>query len=185
MTPLFAQEEVPTAQRPGMRTFDRPHALTAELGWNGLVGGFGFMYSYYAPEQASVADAGFGFGVTGPRFGARYRHLLAPKKRTSPFVGVGLNYATGMGETEMDVTDSNEDTLKVFVNPSANLLFQLGLDVKANNGFVFIPSIGYGFDMMENDYDISSGVENRVHRQALRILLKSGFLLTFIVGFSF
>jgi hypothetical protein len=94
--------------------------MAGELGWNGLTGGLGFIYSYYFPAQASVADMGFGFGITGPRVGVRYRHLLVPHKRTSPFLGVGLNYAKGMGDTEFDMADSKEDTLSILINPSSN-----------------------------------------------------------------
>lgn len=171
--------------KPGDRLHDRPHAVMGELAWNGLGGGLGIFYSHYLPEQAHVADLAFGIGLTGARLGARYRHLLVPKRRTSPFVGLGLNYATGMGVTEIEVTNSLDDTLKVRVRESANLLLNLGLDLKANNGFVFIPSVGWGFDLMDDDYEVVSGVETNTHRQVLRLMVRSGFQISFITGWSF
>ncbi len=182
---LHAQDLNSTQGSQGERQFDKPNAITMEMSWNGLSGGLGGLYSYYVPNKPSVMDIGFGLGFTGTRFGARYRHLLVHHKRTSPFVGVGLNYATGNKISDLKVTDSNDDTLKISANPSANLLFNVGLDLKANNGFVFIPSIGWAIDLMDNDYTVVSGVENRSNRQALRLMLKGGFQLSFIAGWSF
>lgn len=180
---LFAQAP-DSAAKPGARLHDRPHAVMAELGWNGLSGGVGAIYSHYFPGTPHVADLGFGLGITGGRAGLRYRYLFVPRKRTSPFLGAGLNYAGGMGGADFKV-NADKDTLTVKVNPTANLLFNLGLDLKANNGFVFVPSIGWGIDLMEDDYDVVSGVETRRHRQLLRLFLKGGFQISFITGWSF
>lgn len=182
---LYAQTAEVAQPTPGLRLPDRTHAVLGELAWNGLTGGLGVMYSHYFPGSPSVVDLGVGFGVTGGRFGARYRYLFVPEKRTSPFLGAGLNYATGLGQSDFNVEDSNKDTLVVHIHDSFNLLINLGLDLKAHNGFVFIPSIGWDFDLKDNDYNVVSGVENPNHRQELRLLLKGGFQLSFILGWSF
>lgn len=185
---LHAQPAASVPVQPGGRLSDNPHAMLGELGWNGLGGGLGVLYSHYFPAQASVADLAFGMGFTGARIGARYRHLLVPHRRTSPFLGVGLNYATGLGDEAVEVTTGDEeigDTIEVRIHNSANLLFNVGLDLKANNGFVFVPSIGWGIDLMDDDYEVVSGVANPAHRQALRLMLKGGFLISFALGWSF
>lgn len=182
---LYAQDEAPTPAKPGDRLHDRPHAVMGEIAWNGLSGGMGIFYSHYFPGTASVGDLAVGVGGTGARFGVRYRYLLVPQKRTSPFLGAGLNYSPGLGDHGVDVEDNNQDTLVVRVKKTANLLLNVGLDLKANNGFVFVPSIGYGFDLMDDDYEVVSGVETPAHRQALKLILKSGFQISFITGWSF
>jgi hypothetical protein len=179
----FAQSPDSTF-KPGGRLQDRPHAVLGELAWNGLGGGLGVYYSHYFPGKPYVADFAVGLGVTGARIGGRYRHLFAPDKRTSPFLGAGLNYATGTGDADFDV-ESNHDTVVVHIRKTANLLLNLGLDLKANNGFVFVPSIGWGFDLMDHDYDVVSGVPKNSHRQMLRLMLKGGFQLSFITGWAF
>lgn len=179
-----SQETLPA--QPGDLRVHRDNAISLQLGWNGLAGGIGVMYTRYIYDRMGAIDGGVGWGLTGAKFGMGYRHLLKPGRKTSPFIGLGINYATGISDMELESnSDSDKRSFIIDIKPTAFLNFNVGLDIHADWGFFFKPAVIYAIDLIEDDYELVNGWMDHNDRFATRILVNGGFGLSLNFGFLF
>lgn len=161
-------------------------ALTGEIGWNGIAG-FGPNLTYRVHPNFSV-DMGAGLALVGWKVGLRARYLLL-KGPVTPFIGVGIMTASGLGTEPIDLSDKNDDTsrvpLQVKVHPSTWLQSVVGIDWVSPRGFTIIGSAGWGQVLDGDPVEIYSGTPTHDEKQALNALFRSNVVATIALGYSF
>jgi hypothetical protein len=160
--------------------------LLGEIGWNGIAG-FGPNLTFRAHPNLSV-DLGAGLSLMGWKVGLRTRYLLL-KGPVTPFIGVGVMSAGGLGSEPIDLTDdqndSNREALNVKIKPSIWLQSVAGVDWVAANGFTLIGTAGWAQVLSGDPVEIVTGTPNPDEEQALNALFRSNIVLTIALGYSF
>ncbi len=159
----------------------RRNAVTANLGWNGLTG-IGVTYHNYVAKQMS-GEFGVGLSLTGVKFGGRFSYLF-PKKNFSPFVSGGFMYGLGSGDFEYDYEYDGVYKFSYTVGASPFAQIAVGIEQMSNKGFMFSANIGYAILLTNSNYDITKGSPSNDELKAMDILLSSGFVLEFSIGYA-
>lgn len=162
-------------------------ALTAELGWNGLAG-FGPVLTYHAHPNVSL-DLGAGFSLFGWKAGARGRYNFL-KSPFTPFVGVGMNATTGLGQQSFDPADDpngdpTRDPVTVDLKPSYLVQGTLGFDFLHRRGFTMIGCLGYSWLLNEDNVDVLDGELTAEEERVVDFAFKSGAVLSLALGYAF
>jgi hypothetical protein len=165
----------------------RKLTLTGELGWNGLAG-FGPVLTYY-PDPHLGLDLGAGLSLFGWKAGVRARYNLL-KTPFTPFIGVGFNATTGLGEVTFDPdTDANgnpnRDPVTVNLKPSYLVQTVLGFDFIHRRGFTMVGAIGYSFLLNHDNLEVLAGEFTHDEKQAIDIIFKSGAVISLALGYAF
>lgn len=161
-------------------------ALLGEVGWNGIAG-FGPNLTFRAHPNLSI-DLGVGLSLVGVKAGLRTRYLLL-KGPVTPFIGLGVMTAGGLGSDPIEINgkdeDPNRDPLNVKVKPSLWLQSVAGVDWVARNGFTLIGSAGWAQVLGSDPVEIVTGTPNHDEKQALNALFRSSIVFTIALGYSF
>jgi hypothetical protein len=156
-----------------------------ELGWNGLVG-FGPVLTYHIDPHFSV-DLGAGGSLLGWKAGVRPRYNLFTTPFT-PFVGVGFDATTGLGQVTSDPKDRQGDTnTEPFtINVKASYLVQgvVGFDFIHKRGFTMVGCLGYSWLLNRDNVDLLAGTLSPEDRRVINLAFKSGAVLSFAAGYA-
>ena len=160
--------------------------LTGEVGWNGIAG-FGPNLTYRVHPNLSL-DLGAGLSLVGWKVGLRARYLLL-KGPVTPFIGVGVITASGLGTEPIDLSDKNDDPsrdpLQVKVHASNWIQSVVGIDWVSPRGFTIIGSAGWAQLLSDDPVEIYSGTPTHDEEQALNALFRSNIVATIALGYSF
>jgi hypothetical protein len=164
----------------------RKLALTGELGWNGLAG-FGPVLTYHFHPHVS-ADLGAGLSVLGWKAGLRGRYNFLTQPFT-PFVGLGFNATSGLGEVTSDPKDNPEgdpDREPFTIDVKATYLVQavVGFDFIHKRGFTLVGCLGYARVLNRNNFRVLAGTPTADERQAFDVFFKSGPVISVATGYA-
>jgi hypothetical protein len=163
-------------------------ALLGEVGWNGIAG-FGPNLTFRAHPNLSF-DLGAGLSLVGWKFGLRGRYLML-KGPVTPFIGVGVITAGGLGTTSepIELSDKNDDPdrvpLNVKIKPSLWLQSVVGVDWVAASGFTLIGTAGWAEVLSSDPVEIISGTPTPDEERALDAVFRSSIVATIALGYSF
>jgi hypothetical protein len=164
----------------------RKLALTGELGWNGLAG-FGPVLTYHFHPHVS-ADLGAGLSVLGWKAGlrGRYNFLTAP---FTPFVGVGFNATSGLGEVTSDPKndpngDPNREPFTIDVKATYVVQGVVGFDFMHKGGFTLVGCLGYARVLNRNNFRVLAGTPTADENQAFKVFFKSGPVISVATGYA-
>jgi hypothetical protein len=149
--------------------------------------GFGPVLTYYAHPRVAF-DLGAGVSLFGWKGGARgrYNFLTTP---ATPFVGLGFNATSGLGEVRFDAEDPHTggNPEPVTIDLKATYLYQIvaGLDFVHRNGFTLIGCLGYTWVMNDSNYEIVAGELSGEQQQAVDFLWGDGAVLSISLGYAF
>ena len=183
---VIVDPQKPVRQSKGPVRAQRRLALLGEVGWNGIAG-FGPNLTFRAHPNLSV-DLGAGLALVGWKVGLRARYLLL-KGPVTPFIGVGVMSASGLGPEPIEISNKDDDPtrtpLNVKVKPSVWLQSVLGVDWVASSGFTLIGSIGWAAVLGGDPVEIVDGTPTHDEQQALNALFRSNIVSTIALGYSF
>ncbi len=181
--PAIGSDEISEASDPSFRT-PRQSSISLELGANSLASLVGVTYGYYFQPQMAL-DVGLGLSGVGIRPGLRARYNFS-RKKLSPFVSGAFKYGLGTGNTEVSVEDiDTKEKLFLKISPSAFLDVGLGVDYLANNGFLFLGTVGYSMLMGGDNFTVVSGSPSPRSQDALKLAYGSGVTLGLSFGKAF
>jgi hypothetical protein len=182
-----AQPPPPTAPQPDKRPLGpirsrRKLALTGELGWNGLAG-FGPVLTYY-PDPHVGLDLGGGISLLGWKGGVRGRYLFSTAPFT-PFVGVGFDATTGLGEVTTDPSDpKHPDPVTLNFKPSYLIQYVAGFDFIHKHGFNMVGCLGYAQLLNKHNYEVLAGSLTSDETQGFKVVFRSGPVISFAAGYA-
>jgi hypothetical protein len=160
--------------------------LTGELGWNGLAG-FGAVLTYHFHPHVS-ADLGAGLSVFGWKAGlrGRYNFLTTP---FTPFVGVGFNATSGLGEVTSDPKDDpngdpNREPFTIDVKATYLMQGVVGFDFLHKRGFTLVGCLGYARVLNRNNFRVLAGTPTPEENQAFKVFFKSGPVISVATGYA-
>jgi hypothetical protein len=165
----------------------RKLALLGELGWNGLAG-FGAILTYNAHPNIALDLAG-GFSLLGWKAGVRGRYNFL-KSAMTPFVGVGFNATSGLGEFSSDPKnnpDAPADSKPFTVNVKASYLVQytIGFDFIHKHGFTMQGALGYAQLLNKDNWVLVDGSMTRNEKRGFDIAFKGGPVISLAWGYAF
>jgi hypothetical protein len=161
-------------------------ALLGEVGWNGIAG-FGPNLVYHIDPHLSV-DLGAGLSLLGWKTGirTRFNFLTGP---VTPFVGVGVMGAGGLGDSPIPVNDHDNDptreTVNIKIRPSGWLQTVGGVDWIAPSGFDLVGTAGYAWLLSHDPVEIVTGTPNADEKRAFDVFFRSNIVITVALGYSF
>ena len=164
----------------------RRFALLGEVGWNGIAG-FGPNLVYHVHPHFSV-DLGAGLSLLGWKVGmrGRYNFVTGP---VTPFIGVGVMGAGGLGDSPIPINDHDDDPSRVTVNikirPSGWLQTVAGVDWIAPSGFNLVGAAGYAFLLSRDPVEVVSGTPTNDEKRAFDAFFRSNLVITVAIGYSF
>ena len=161
-------------------------ALLGEIGWNGLAG-FGAIVTYHATPHISL-DLGGGFSLTGWKGGVRGRYNFSTNNFT-PFVGVGFNATSGLGQITSDPKDDpnaqpGEQPFTVDIGPSYFVSGVVGIELMHKRGFTMQGALGYARLLNKNVRLIDGSLTPDQHT-GMNVAFKSGPVISIAFGRSF
>lgn len=165
----------------------RKLALLGEVAWNGLAG-FGPILTYHVDPHFS-ADLGAGFSLLGWKVGVRGRYNFLSDSFT-PFIGVGFNYAGGLGQFTTDPSsdpngDPNREPVTINQGPSSLIQGVVGFDVIHRRGFTMLGTLGYAWLLNRDNYQVLAGKLKPDEKQGFDIAFKGGLVLGVAMGYAF
>lgn len=165
----------------------RKLALLGEIGWNGLAG-FGAILTYNAHPHIALDLAG-GFSLLGWKGGVRARYNLLTANFT-PFVGVGFNATSGLGEITSDPKDdphADPGAVPFTLDLKASYLIQytLGFDFIHRRGFTLVGAIGYAQLLNKGTVTVLDGDLTSDERAAINVFFKGGAVISLAMGYAF
>jgi hypothetical protein len=144
--------------------------------------------TYHAHPHVSF-DMGGGFSLFGWKAGvrARYNFLKSPM---TPFLGVGFNATSGLGEVTSDPkNDSSADpeSQPFTINVKASYLVQgvLGFDFIHRHGFNMQGAVGYAWLLNKNNVELVDGSLTREEKRVFDVIFKSGLVISLAWGYAF
>jgi outer membrane protein W len=161
--------------------------LLGELGWNGLAG-FGVILTYNAHTHLAFDLAG-GVSTFGWKTGVRARYNLLASNMT-PFVGIGFNATSGLGEFTSDPKDRSKqepDAVPFTLNVKDSYLLQytVGFDFVHRRGFNMVGALGYAQLLNDNNLELVDGKLTRDEQRAIDVIFKSGPVISLAAGYAF
>ncbi|RYF09475.1 MAG: hypothetical protein EOO40_06815 [Deltaproteobacteria bacterium] len=178
-SPGITASETPVTARAAQAR--RPLFVGAELGLNGLTG-FGAIVSYQFAEHFAL-DAALGFSSQMGRGGIRGRYTLRTGP-VSPFVGVGVMYASG---TPLDVRGcSAGKPITYRIDGGAFVQAVGGVKWMHRSGFTLLGSLGWT-ELVSTRSNIraKTGTMTAQTRKRLDAAAGSGPVAAISVGYSF
>jgi len=161
-------------------------AILGEVGWNGIAG-FGPNLTYRAHPNISI-DLGAGLAFVGWKVGLRARYLML-KGPVTPFIGVGVMAASGLGSEPLDLTDKTQEPnrvpLQVKILPSTWLQSTAGVDWVSKSGFTMIGAVGWASVLGDDPVQVTNGTPTHDEQQALTAIFRSSVVMTVAMGYSF
>jgi len=165
-------------------------ALTGEISWNGLAG-FGPVLTYHVTPHFSV-DLGGGLSLLGWKAGARARYNFMTTPFT-PFVGVGVNATSGLGELTIEPSDRAptaageppRSRITLDVKPSYLIQTVVGFDFIHKHGFTLLGCLGASFLLNKDNVDVLAGTLEDDEEQAIDVIFKSGPVISLAAGYAF
>jgi hypothetical protein len=191
VTPAEPRRVVPRGapdKRPqGPIRAQRRLALLGEIGWNGLAG-FGAVLAYNANPHLAFDLAG-GFSLLGWKGGLRARYNILARNMT-PFVGVGFNATSGLGEftsdpKDRDGSDPNAVPFTLDVKASYLVQYVVGFDFLHRRGFNMVGALGYAQLLNHDNIRVVDGQLTDEERRAVNIIFKGGLVLSLAAGYAF
>jgi hypothetical protein len=181
---------VPDTRPPVPIRARRRLAFLGEIGWNGLAG-FGGILTYNVVPNFSL-DLGAGGSLLGWKAGVRGRYNFLETPLT-PFLGVGFNATSGLGQVTDDDRNNNNDTsfsgvrnpVTLEVKDSYFVQTVAGLDYTHRRGFTMQTCLGYTRLLNKNNVRIIAGHPRPEQDMAYNILWKSGLVLSAAFGYAF
>ncbi len=166
---------------------ERKLALLGELGWNSLAG-FGALLTYNAHPHLAFDLAG-GFSLLGWKGGVRGRYNLLTSNFT-PFIGVGFNATSGLGEITSDPKndpDPDPQSVPFTIDVKASYLVQytLGIDFVHRRGFTMLGALGYAQLLNKNNFALVDGQLTDEERKVMNAFFKGGLVISVAFGYSF
>jgi hypothetical protein len=161
--------------------------LLGEIGWNGLAG-FGAILTYY-PEPHVALDLAGGFSLLGWKGGIRGRYNFLTSNFT-PFVGVGFNATSGLGQVTSDPKQNgsnnpNEQPFTIEVKPSYLLQTVVGFDLIRRGGFTMQGAVGYAALLNHDTVRLVDGSLTPEDRTAIDVIFKGGPVISVAFGAAF
>jgi hypothetical protein len=165
-------------------------ALTGELGWNGLAG-FGPVLTFHVTPHFSM-DLGGGVSAFGWKAGVRGRYNFMTTPFT-PFVGVGFNATSGLGEITITPDDRTRDAdgqlvdSPITLNVKPSYLFQavVGFDFIHKHGFTLVGCLGSATLLNSDNVEVLAGELRNDEDQAIKAFFKSGPVISVAAGYAF
>jgi hypothetical protein len=165
-------------------------ALTGELGWNGLAG-FGPVLTYHVHPHFSM-DLGGGVSAFGWKAGVRGRYNFMRTPFT-PFVGVGANATSGLGEITVNPKDRSPDSdgkltespITLDVKPSYLVQTVVGFDFIHKHGFTLVGCLGAAILLNEDNVKVLAGELKNDEQEAIKAFFKSGPVISIAAGYAF
>ncbi len=162
---------------------ERRLAVVGELGWNTLAG-FGPNLTFHADPHLSF-DLGAGLSLLGWKLGLRSRYNFLTQSVT-PFVGVGVMGAAGLGNATLPFEDDNGNaTATVRVLPAAFMQTVVGIDWTRHNGFTLLGALGYALLLSHDPVEIVSGKPTPDQERGLDVAFRSNLVISLAIGYSF
>lgn len=186
--PRRVEPRVAPDKRPsGPIRAQRRLALLGEIGWNGLAG-FGAVLAYNANPHLAFDLAG-GFSLFGWKAGLRGRYNILASNMT-PFVGVGFNATSGLGEFTSDPKDreGNDPTAVPFtldVKASYLIQYTVGFDFLHRRGFNMVGALGYAQLLNHDNVVLVDGRLTEDERRAVDFFFKNGPVISLAAGYAF
>jgi hypothetical protein len=140
----------------------------------------GANFSYHFIPQLAL-DTGAGLSLTGWRVGARVRANLL-KGEWTPFLGLGMAYATGFGDQAIE-GQARSEKAKLRVLGSPFLQVAAGVNYTGTEGFVFTATSGYSILLKNDNTRFVSGSLDAY--EDIRALYKGGLILSVAFGYAF
>ena len=164
--------------------------LTGEIGWNGLAG-FGPVLTYHVNPHFSM-DLGGGVSAFGWKAGLRGRYNFMSTPFT-PFLGVGFNATSGLGEITVKPNDRARDAdgeltdSPITLNVKPSYLFQavLGFDFIHKRGFTLVGCVGSATLLNSDNVEVLAGTLKDDEQQAIKAFFKSGPVISVAAGYAF
>jgi hypothetical protein len=162
-------------------------ALLGEIGWNGLAG-VGAIVTYHANPHFSIDMAG-GISAFGWKGGVRGRYNFMTSSFT-PFVGLGFNATSGLGQItsdpkDQDNPDPNAQPFTLEVKPSYLAQAVIGFEVVRARGFTMQAALGYARLLNHDNTRLIDGSMTADEKQAVDVFFKSGPVISMAFGHSF
>ncbi len=162
-------------------------ALLGEIGWNGLAG-VGAIVTYHANPHFSIDMAG-GISAFGWKGGVRGRYNFSTRNFT-PFVGLGFNATSGLGQVTSDPKDEsnpdpNAQPFTLEVKPSYLAQGVIGFELVQRRGFTMQAALGYARLLNHDNTRLIDGSMTADERKAVDVFFKSGPVISMAFGHSF
>jgi hypothetical protein len=142
---------------------------------------------YHIDPHLSV-DLGAGLSLLGWKTGIRTRFNFLTG-RVTPFVGVGVMGAGGLGDSPIPVNDHDNDptreTVNIKIRPSGWLQTVGGVDWIAPSGFNLVGTAGYAWLLSHDPVEIVTGTPNADEKRAFDVFFRSNIVITVALGYSF
>jgi hypothetical protein len=133
-------------------------------------------------------DLGAGLALVGWKVGLRARYLLL-KGPVTPFIGIGIMAASGLGSEPIELTDKDEEPnrepLNVKILPSTWLQSVVGVDWVASSGFTLIGTVGWASVLSGDPVQVVTGKPTPDEEQAFNAIFRSNIVITIGLGYSF
>ena len=126
--------------------------------------------------------------MLGWKLGARGRYNFLPTPFT-PFVGLGFDYAAGLGRFTSDpsaMAESGPIREPVTIEQGRSYLIQgvVGFDFLHHRGFTMLGTVGYA-RLLNDNYRVLAGSLTPDEKQGYDIAFKSGLVLALALGYAF
>jgi hypothetical protein len=135
----------------------------------------------YHPHPHFAIDTGAGLSLTGWRVGFRLRGNLL-KSEWTPFLGLGMSYATGFGDRPIEAEGKGEK-FEIVVEPSPFAQIGGGVNYTGREGFVFTATTGYSILLKDSNTRFISGSKSAY--DDLAVIYEGGLILSVAFGYAF
>jgi hypothetical protein len=160
----------------------RKNSISIESGYNSLVG-TGFVYSRNIHPHFTL-DTGVGFSLRGGQVGLRGRYNLL-KSNVTPFVGLGVMYATGIKGDAQVKDDARDVDYIATLDQSVLTQGSLGVSWQTRHGLSLLGMVGYTPLLTGPNFKVKSGRAPQVDRDILAKAFDGGPTLALNIGYTF
>ena len=107
----------------------------------------------------------------------------------TPFVGVGFNATSGLGQFTSDPKndpqgDPNREPYTLNVKASYLVQGVVGFDYLHKGGFTMLACVGYSRLLNQNNVELVAGTLTAQDRAVNNVLFKSGAVVSFAAGYA-
>lgn len=163
---LFA---LATAQETTPANPTEPIELGINLGWGHPLGAS--LEAGYHVAPADVVFGGFGFSMSGTRFGGGIKHFFRAENKLALYVGLAGAYSAGLDK--VTVTSGNSDSAIFRMESGALVAPRAGLRYRAGWCNFYLNG-GYGFVVSGGDVEYRSGSTKASLQDVARVFALGG-----------